>query len=159
GTEGNRPRGSRPGRIAVSSGVTSAMKFSDRRGFLHSLAALPLALMAGCYRGGRPAIGFAQIDSGGAWRIAETKSLQQAVEQSGRWDFVSTDAQDQTAKQISDVEDLIARRVVALCIAPRDFEGLDPAFEAAARARVPVFLVDREAEGLPGVDYVAFIGS
>jgi ribose transport system substrate-binding protein len=49
--------------------------------------------------------------------------------------------------------------VKALFIAPREVEGLEPAFEAAADARIPVFLIDREAAGEPGKDYVAFLGS
>jgi ABC-type sugar transport system substrate-binding protein len=127
-----------------------------RRGFLALVAA---GLAGGCRRGGPPAVGFAQMDSGGAWRIAETASMRAAAERSGRFRLVVTDAQDQTAKQIADVEDLVARRVVGLFIAPRDAEGLEPAFEAARHENVPVFLIDREAEGEPGRDYVAFIGS
>jgi len=99
------------------------------------------------------------MDSGGAWRVAETSSMRAAAAYNDRFELVVTDAQDQTAKQIADVEDLIARRVRALFIAPRDYEGLEPALEAAAYAQVPVFLIDREAEGTPGVDYVTFLGS
>src|SRR4051794_40678360 len=121
-----------------------------RRDFLRACAAAALAA-AGCRRGGsRAPVGFAQMDSGGAWRVAETRSMREAAERSGRYELVVTDAQDQTAKQVADVEDLIARRVRAVFIAPRDYEGLEPALEAAAHAQVPVFLIDREAEGTPG---------
>ncbi len=131
----------------------------DRRQFLAGLALAALA-GSGCRRpSGRLVVGFSQMDSGGAWRVAETNSMRQAAAQSGRFELVVTDAQDQTAKQIGDVEDLIARRVVAVFIAPREYDGLEPALEAARHARVPVFLIDREAEGTPGVDYVTFIGS
>jgi ABC-type sugar transport system substrate-binding protein len=96
----------------------------------------------------------------GAWRLAETNSLRGEVRRRGsEYELVVTDAQDSTAKQISDVEDLVARRTDALLIAPREYEGLEPAFEAAARARIPVVLIDRQAAGQPGRDYVTFLGS
>ena len=55
--------------------------------------------------------------------------------------------------------DMIARRVCALFVAPREYEGLEPVFEAARHAKVPVFLIDREAAGVAGEDYVSFLGS
>ena len=73
--------------------------------------------------------------------------------------FISTDAQGDTAKQVADVEDLVARRVSAIFLAPRDFEGLAPALDTAREAKIPVFLIDRQAAGVPGVDYVTFLGS
>ena len=36
---------------------------------------------------------------------------------------------------------------------------MDVAFSAAADARIPVLIVDREAAGLPGIDYLTFLGS
>jgi ribose transport system substrate-binding protein len=96
----------------------------------------------------------------GAWRIAETNSMrEEAQRRGGKYELVVTDAQDQTAKQISDVEDLIARRADAIFLAPREFDGLAPALEAAAHAKIPVLLIDREAEGVAGKDYLAFLGS
>ena len=76
-----------------------------------------------------------------------------------RYELVVTDAQDQTAKQVADVEDLVARRVRALFIAPREYEGLDPVFEVARHAKIPIFLIDREAAGVPGEDYVSLLAS
>src|SRR3712207_7748162 len=58
-------------------------------------------------------------------------------------------SQGQTAKQVSDVEDLIARRVSMILLAPREYEGLAPALQAAKRANIPVILVDRAAAGTP----------
>ena len=104
-------------------------------------------------------VGFSQMDNAGAWRVAETNSLKEEAARRGGYQLFVTDAQDKTAKQVSDVEDLVARRVRALFIAPREFEGLDPVFEATTRAKIPVFLIDREAAGRPGVDYVSFLGS
>jgi ABC-type sugar transport system substrate-binding protein len=105
-------------------------------------------------------VGFSQMENNNPWRIAETKSMQaEAERRSAKYDIVITDAQGQTAKQVSDVEDLVARRVSAIFLAPREFDGLDPALDAAKELKIPVFLVDREAAGTPGRDYVCFIGS
>jgi ABC-type sugar transport system substrate-binding protein len=118
------------------------------------------AMSAGCARrdARRYVVGFSQMESDNPWRVAQTKSLRDEAAKRG-YDLVVTDAQGQTAKQVSDVEDLIARRVNLILLAPREFEGLAPALQAAKRARIPVILVDREAAGTPGVDFVTFLGS
>jgi galactofuranose transport system substrate-binding protein len=105
-------------------------------------------------------VGFAQMENNNPWRVAETNSMKdEAAKRADKYQLVLTDAQGQTSKQVSDVEDLIARRVDAIFLAPREFEGLAPALQAAKEAKIPVFLIDREAAGTPGEDYVAFIGS
>ncbi|HYD54171.1 MAG TPA: ABC transporter substrate-binding protein [Gemmatimonadaceae bacterium] len=124
---------------------------------LLALAALPLAA---CARRDADAyvVGFSQMESDNPWRLAQTKSLREEAAKRG-YQLVVTDAQGQTAKQVSDVEDLIARRVKLILLAPREFEGLAPALQAARAANIPVILVDREAAGTPGQDFVTFLGS
>ena len=139
-----------------------------RRLLARSAALLPLATvtLAGCARkddagsGGsdRYVVGFSQMESDNPWRLAQTKSLRDEAAKRGV-ELVVTDAQGQTAKQVADVEDLIARRVNVILLAPREYEGLAPALQAARAARIPVVLVDREAAGKPGEDYVTFLGS
>lgn len=103
-------------------------------------------------------VGFSQMESDNPWRIAETKSLRDEAAKRGV-QLVVTDAQGQTAKQVSDVEDLIARRVDIILLAPREFEGLAPALQAASRAKIPVILVDRAARGTAGQDYITLLAS
>ena len=103
-------------------------------------------------------VGFSQMESDNPWRIAETQSIRDEARKRGV-QLVVTEAQGQTAKQVSDVEDLIARRVSVILLAPREFEGLAPALQAAKQARIPVILVDRAAAGTPGEDYVTLLAS
>jgi ABC-type sugar transport system substrate-binding protein len=114
----------------------------------------------GAGAGGKIVVGFSQMENNGPWRIAETNSMKEEARKRGdKFELVVTDAQGQTSKQVADVEDLIARRVKAIFLAPREFEGLAPAIQAAKQAGIPVFLIDREAAGKAGEDYVTFIGS
>jgi ABC-type sugar transport system substrate-binding protein len=114
----------------------------------------------GAGAGGKIVVGFSQMENNGPWRIAETNSMKEEARKRGdKFELVVTDAQGQTSKQVSDVEDLIARRVKAIFLAPREFEGLAPAIQAAKQAGIPIFLIDREAAGKAGEDYVTFIGS
>jgi ribose transport system substrate-binding protein len=57
------------------------------------------------------------------------------------------------------VEDLIARKVSAIFLAPREAEGFSSTFQAAKAANIPIILIDREATGTPGVDFVTVIKS
>jgi len=127
------------------------------------LPVLVLASMAGCRKAdggnsGKWTVGFSQMGHDNPWRMAQTASLKAEAAKRG-YDIVVTDAQDQTAKQVADVEDLIARRVNVILLAPREYEGLAPALQAAKDANIPVILVDREAEGTAGEDFVTFLGS
>lgn len=123
-------------------------------------ALLPLALTGCAKKKDKIVVGFSQMENDGPWRIAETGSMKaEAQKRADKFELVTTDAQGQTSKQVSDVEDLIARRVDAIFLAPREFEGLAPALQAAKKANIPVILVDREAAGTAGQDYVAFLGS
>ena len=126
-----------------------------------AIPALLLCLPLGCAkREQKPAVGFAQMENNSPFRIAETNSMKaEGRERREKFSFISTDAQGDTAKQVSDVEDLVARRVSAIFLAPREFEGLAPALATAREAKIPVFLIDRQAAGTPGVDYVTFLGS
>jgi ribose transport system substrate-binding protein len=110
--------------------------------------------------GGKKTVAFAQMENTGPWRIAESNSMKaEAAKRADKYDFVYTDAQSTTAKQVSDVEDLIARKVSAIFLAPREAEGFSSTFQAAKAANIPIILIDREATGTPGVDFVTVIKS
>ncbi|MBG1270721.1 ABC transporter substrate-binding protein [Nostoc sp. WHI] len=117
--------------------------------------------LSGCIREKtKKIVGFSQTENIGPWRIAETNSIkEEAAKRKKTYDFLMTDAQGQTSKQFADIEDLIARQVDVIFLAPREYEGLTPALEAARAAKIPVFLIDREAAGRPGEHFVSFLGS
>src|SRR3954471_23382807 len=136
-------------------------RLTRRRALLACLIATRLpALVAGCGRkeSGKYVVRFSRMESDSPWRLAETKSLRDEAAKRG-YELVVTDAQGQTAKQVSDVEDLIARRVNLIFLAPREFEGLAPALQAAKQAKIPVVLVDRAAAGTAGEDYKTLLAS
>jgi ribose transport system substrate-binding protein len=102
--------------------------------------------------------GFAQTENNNPWRIAQTESMRNAAQENGV-ELIVTDAQSNTPKQVSDIEDMVAQGVDVLFIPPREEQGLEPALESAREAGVPVFLVDREANAQICEDYISFMGS
>ncbi len=106
-------------------------------------------------------VGFAQSESNNPWRIAETKSFEDTAAECG-WDLIVTDAGGSAAKQVADVDSMIAQGIDVLFLPPREESPLVPAVMRAKAAGVPVFLVDRSVDpavAQPGRDYVAFLGS
>jgi ribose transport system substrate-binding protein len=104
-------------------------------------------------------VGFSQTEEDGPWRIAESKSMREEAAKRG-YELVYTNARGATAQQVSDLEDLIAQRVDAIFLAPRESKGFEGPLQAAKAAGIPVILIDREIEGAKaGEDYVTFIGS
>lgn len=106
-------------------------------------------------------VGFAQTESNNPWRLAETESMRSMVEGQG-WDFVYTDAGGSSAKQVADVESMIAAKVDIIFLAPREETPLAPVVLKAKAAGIPVILLDRNVDqsiAQAGRDYVTFIGS
>ncbi|WP_124728309.1 ribose ABC transporter substrate-binding protein RbsB [Staphylospora marina] len=71
---------------------------------------------------------------------------EQAAKAAGA-ELVVADAQDDTAKQLNDVEDLIQKKVDLILLNPTDSKAASSAVEAANKAGIPVITVDRAAEG------------
>ena len=106
-------------------------------------------------------VGFAQMESNNPWRIAETKSFHDVAE-SCSWDLIATDAAGSAAKQVADVDSMIAQGIDVLFLPPREEKPLVPAVMKARAAGIPTFLVDRSVDpnvARPGEHYVAFLGS
>lgn len=106
-------------------------------------------------------VGFAQMESNNPWRIAETKSFHDTAE-SCNWDLIATDAAGSAAKQVADVDSMIAQGIDVLFLPPREEKPLIPAVKKARAAGIPTFLVDRSVDpnaARPGEDFVAFLGS
>ena len=68
-------------------------------------------------------IGFAQTDLNNPWRLAESKSMQDEAARLG-YTLVETNAHEDTAKQIADVDSLIAQGVDILIFPPRESQAL-----------------------------------
>ena len=100
-------------------------------------------------------VGFAQMENNVSWRVAETKSVQDEAKRLGV-ELIYTDAQSSTAKQVSDVEDMVAQGVKYIILPPREEEGLQPALDKAKAAGIPVILIDRTVKG---DDYTTLIAS
>ncbi|MDM5201208.1 ribose ABC transporter substrate-binding protein RbsB [Fictibacillus enclensis] len=67
----------------------------------------------------------------------------------------SVDAQDDSAKQANDIEDLIQQGVDVLLVNPTDSAAISSAIESANSAGIPVITVDRSAEGGKVVSHIA----
>ena len=103
-------------------------------------------------------IGLAQMHYTNAFRIAETESVISAFEAVGA-EVVWNEAGNDTATQAANAKDLLAQDIDYLLLPPKEEAGLVPALDAAKEAGVPVILLDRSANGEPGVDYVTAIRS
>lgn len=77
-----------------------------------------------------------------------------ALEEAGAT-YISADAQSSSAKQLSDIESLIAQGVDALIILAQDAQAIGPAVQAAADEGIPVIAYDRLIED-PRAFYLTF---
>ena len=87
------------------------------------------------------------------WKTDEA-AIKAALEAAGA-KYVSADAQSSSAKQLSDIESLMAQGVNALIVLAQDTEAIGPAVQAAADEGIPVIAYDRLIED-PRAFYLTF---
>jgi ribose transport system substrate-binding protein len=105
-------------------------------------------------------VGFSQSEKeANPFRIAETQSIKDEAAKIGVKKLLTTNAQSQLAKQISDIQDMLAQGAQFLIVAPLNSDGLEPALQAAAAKKVPVLTIDRKINSTAFKDYLAFLGS
>jgi len=78
------------------------------------------------------------------WKTDEA-AMKSALSAGGA-EYISADAQSSSAKQLSDIESLIAQDVDALIILAQDAQAIGPAVQAAADEGIPVIAYDRLIE-------------
>src|SRR5699024_1478385 len=71
---------------------------------------------------------------------------EEAAEENGL-DIVVSDAQDDSSKQINDIEDLVQQDIDLLLVNPTDDEAVVAGIESANDAGIPVITIDRSANG------------
>ncbi|MDQ0313459.1 ribose transport system substrate-binding protein [Kitasatospora herbaricolor] len=105
-------------------------------------------------------VGFSQSEKeANPFRIAETQSIKDEAAELGVKKLLTTNAQSQLPKQISDIQDMLNQGAQLLIVAPLNSDGLEPALQAAAAKHVPVITIDRKLNATPCKDYLTFIGS
>jgi ribose transport system substrate-binding protein len=105
-------------------------------------------------------VGFAQSErEANPFRIAETESIKAEADRLGI-ELISTNAESDLNKEISDIQSMVDQGVDALIISPLNSEGLDPALDYAKEAGVPLMTIDRLLTTKQAcVDYIGWVGS
>jgi ABC-type sugar transport system substrate-binding protein len=105
-------------------------------------------------------VGFSQSENEqNPFRAAETNSVKAAAKDAGVARLLYTNANDDQAKQVADIESMIAQGAQALIVAPLNATGLQPALAQAAAKHIPVVTIDRATAGTPCTDFITNIGS
>jgi ribose transport system substrate-binding protein len=102
---------------------------------------------------------FSNASVGNNWRVSGfgvmSADVEALIAEGKVKDFIVTDAGENADKQISDIDDLLARGdCQVLIISPTSTEQLTPAVEKAAASGIPVVVFDR---GVNTTDYTTFI--
>lgn len=145
----------RRGVVAVGAGGAAAAMLGLRMPIVAGAQAPPLA-QKDTY-----VIGYPQTDENNPWRIAQTNSVRGEIEARG-WTVEYRNAQESTQQQLADVASLIAAKVDAIFLPPREETPLAQAVLQAYQAGIPVFCLDRNVDQSivqAGNQYVCFIGS
>lgn len=71
-------------------------------------------------------------------------------------ELITTNANNNSAKQIKDIHELLAENIDLLIVSPNESEPLTPIVKEVYKKGIPVILIDRKIES---GDYTAFIGA
>lgn len=109
--------------------------------------------------GGKLVVGFAQCKSDESdWRMANTKSMQEAFSDANGYQLILADSNNDAAKQVSDVQGFIDQEVDYIVIAAVNMDGWDTVLKNAKDAGIPVLLMDRTINASEDL-YVSWLGA
>lgn len=100
-------------------------------------------------------VGMSQCNLGEPWRVQMNADLAEAASRHPELRMVFKDAQNDTLRQRSHVEEFVAQAVDLLIISPKEAEPLTEPVAGAFRAGIPVVVLDR---AVLGDEFTCFIG-
>jgi ribose transport system substrate-binding protein len=101
-------------------------------------------------------IGMSQCNLGEPWRAEMNARLKAAADKHPNLKVVFKDAQNDTLKQRSHIEEFVSAGVDLIIISPKEAQPLTEPVAKAMDARIPVIVLDRR---LLGDKYTCFIGA
>ncbi|MCG9105566.1 ribose ABC transporter substrate-binding protein RbsB [Laribacter hongkongensis] len=104
--------------------------------------------------GGKPAIGLAVSTQSNPFFVTLKKGAEEEAQKQGLT-LITVDAQDDPAKQIASIEDLIQKKVKVILVNPTDSDAVVGAVKAANAAGIPVVTLDRSVNGGDVASHVA----
>ena len=97
-----------------------------------------------------------QCNLGEPWRVQMNADIEAAAKKYPELKIIYKDAQNDTLKQRSQVEEFVSQKVDLLLISPKEAQPLTEPVAAAMDAGIPVIVLDRR---LLGDKYTCFIGA
>ncbi len=113
---------------------------------MRKLVLLVLVLAVVSIFAGKYVIGLSLSTLNNPFFVTLRDGAKKAAEELGV-ELIVLDAQDNPAKQLNDIEDLIEKKVDLIIINPTDSDAIVSAVESANEAGIPVITVDRAANG------------
>ena len=101
-------------------------------------------------------IGMSQCNLGEPWRVQMNLDIQNAAEKHPEIKVVFKDAQNDSLKQRSQIEEFINAGVDLIIVSPKEAAPLTPPIAAAYQKGIPVIVLDRR---VLGDQYTCFIGA
>lgn len=134
---------------------------------LAAVAALAVALAVACRSPAKKAaetksegiiLGFSQIGSESAWRLCNTRSVQEAAAANGI-QLVFSNAEQKQENQIKAIRSFIAYQVDVIAFVPIVADGWDNVLQEAKVAGIPVLVTDRKINTADESLYAGYIGT
>lgn len=105
---------------------------------------------------GKIKIGMSQCNLGEPWRVQMNADIKNEAGKHPEIEVVFKDAQNDTLKQRSQMEEFISAGVNIIIISPKESVPLVPIISQACKKGIPVIILDRK---ITGDDYTCFIGA
>ncbi len=100
-------------------------------------------------------IGVSQANMREPWRLVLTREIQDEAAKYPNVRLVFTDATDDSAKQMTDIQRLLDYGIDLMIVSPCDVKKITPVVSNVYNQSIPVIVLDRVVEGF---DYSLFIG-
>ncbi len=119
-------------------------------------ATVTLAYAAPPKHGAKWIIGVSQCNLGEPWRVQMNADLAKASAEHAELQMIFKDAQNDTLKQRSQIEEFVDADVDLLIVSPKEAGPLTPVVAAAFQKNIPVIVLDRR---VLGTRFTQFIGA
>ncbi|MFC0212136.1 ABC transporter substrate-binding protein [Paenibacillus chartarius] len=105
-----------------------------------------------------PVLGFSQLGSESAWRLANTSSIMESAAESDV-KIMMENAEQSQDKQFEAIREFVKQKVDVIAVAPVVETGWEPVLREVEKAGIPVVIIDRYVDVSDTSLYVTHIGS